>query len=143
MREAHFALSNCRRDGKWNGSIAFWIANMCAALAEATLRSYAMDLLHFLRWWAHVNHTDAIHEGALSTTSLLDYLRFQAGQHPRPTAPTINHRVGVVERALHSEFPDAGTAFKPGFHHLYWRRSPLGFNRPRPALRRGQPAARA
>jgi hypothetical protein len=24
-----------------------------------------MDLLHFLRWWAHVNHTDEI-EGALS-----------------------------------------------------------------------------
>jgi site-specific recombinase XerD len=103
-------------------------------LAEATLRSYAMDLLHFLRWWAHVNHTDAIHEGALSATSLLDYLRFQAGQHPQPTAATINHRVGVVERALHSEFPDAGTTFAPGFHHLYWRRSPLGFSRPRPAL---------
>jgi hypothetical protein len=93
-----------------------------------------MDLLHFLRWWAHVNHTDAIHEGALSATSLLDYLRFQAGQHPQPTAATINHCVGVVERALHSEFPDAGTTFAPGFHHLYWRRSPLGFSRPRPAL---------
>ena len=33
-------------------------------LAETTLRSYAMDLLHFLRWWASVNHTDAISEGA-------------------------------------------------------------------------------
>ena len=99
-------------------------------LAEATLRSYAMDLLHFLRWWAHVNHTDAIHEGALSATSLLDYLRFQAGQHPQPTAATINHRVGVVERALRNEFPDAGVVFVPGFHNYYWRRSPLGFGRP-------------
>src|ERR1700704_5544146 len=53
-------------------------------LAETTLRSYAMDLLHFLRWWAHVNHTDAIHEGALSATSLLAYVRFQTGQHPQP-----------------------------------------------------------
>ena len=103
-------------------------------LAEATLRSYAMDLLHFLRWWASVNHTDAIHEGALSATSLLDYLRFQAGQHPQPTASTINHRVGVVERALRNEFPDAGVVFAPGFHNYYWRRSPLGFGRPRPAL---------
>ena len=31
-------------------------------LAETTLRSYAMDLLHFLRWWDSVNHTDAIRE---------------------------------------------------------------------------------
>jgi site-specific recombinase XerD len=105
-------------------------------LAEATLRSYAMDLLHFLRWWANANHTDAINEGALSATSLLDYVRFQAGQHPQPAAATINHRVGVVERALHSEFPDVGSAFVPGFHHFYWRRSPLGFSRPRPALSR-------
>jgi len=103
-------------------------------LADATLRSYAMDLLHFLRWWAHVNHTGVIHEGALSATPLLDYLRFQTGQHPQPTAATINHRVGVVERALRNEFPDAGVVFAPGFHNHYWRRSPLGFGRPRPAL---------
>jgi len=93
-----------------------------------------MDLLHFLRWWVDVKHTDTIHEGALSATSLLDYLRFQAGQHPQPTASTINHRVGVVERALRNEFPDAGVVFAPGFHNYYWRRSPLGFGRPRPAL---------
>jgi hypothetical protein len=36
--------------------------------AENTLRSYATDLL--------------------------DYLRFQAGQHPQPAAATINRRVG-------------------------------------------------
>ena len=33
-------------------------------LAETSLRSYAMDLLHFLRWWASVNQTDAISDGA-------------------------------------------------------------------------------
>jgi site-specific recombinase XerD len=37
-------------------------------LAENTVRSNALDLLHFLRWWASVNHTDAINEGALSLT---------------------------------------------------------------------------
>lgn len=56
-------------------------------LALTTLRSYAMDLLHFLRWWASVNHTDAISEETLSATSLLDYVRFQAGQHPSPRPP--------------------------------------------------------
>ena len=105
-------------------------------LAETTLRSYAMDLLHFLRWWASVNHTDAISESALSATVLLDYLRFQAGHHPQPAAATINRRVGVVERALRNEFPDTASPFAPGFHHFYWRRSPLGYGRPRPALSR-------
>jgi len=105
-------------------------------LAETTLRSYAMDLLHFLRWWASLNHTDAISEGILSAAVLVDYLRFQAGQRPRPAAATINRRVGVVERALRNEFPDTASPFVPGFHHLYWRRSPLCFGRPHLALSR-------
>jgi site-specific recombinase XerD len=103
-------------------------------LAETTLRSYAMDLLHFLRWWASVNHTDAISEGALSATVLLDYIRFQSGHDPQPAAATINRRVGVVERALRNEFPDSASPVAPGFNHFYWRRSPLGYGRPRPAL---------
>jgi integrase len=105
-------------------------------LAETSLRSYAMDLLHFLRWWASVNQTDAISESTLSATVLLDYLRFQAGHHPQPAAATINRRVGVVERALRNEFPDTASPFAPGFHHFYWRRPPLGYGRPRPALSR-------
>jgi integrase/recombinase XerD len=105
-------------------------------LAETTLRSYAMDLLHFLRWWASVNHTDAVTEDALSATVLLDYLRFQAGQQPKPAAATTNRRIGVVECALRNEFPDVVSPFAPGFHHFYWRHSPLGFGRPRPTLSR-------
>jgi len=105
-------------------------------LADNTLRSYALDLLHFLRWWASVNHTDAINQGALSASVLLDYLRFQAGHLPKPAAATINRRVGVVERALRNEFPDAASPFAPGFHRFYWRRSPLGYGCPRPALSR-------
>lgn len=104
--------------------------------AEATLRSYAMHLLHFSRWWSSVKHTDVIDEGALSATVLLDYVRYQAGHHPQPAAAAINRRVGVVERALRNEFPDAVSPFAPGFHHFYWRRSPLGYGRPRPALSR-------
>ena len=38
-------------------------------------------------------------------TVLLDYLRFQAAQQPKPAAATINRRVGVVECALRNAFP--------------------------------------
>lgn len=105
-------------------------------LAETSLRSYAMDLLHFLRWWASVNHTDAVSEDALRSSALLDYVRSQSGEDPRPAAASINRRVGVVERALRNAFPEATTAFVPGFQHVYWRRSPLGYGRPCPAMSR-------
>ncbi len=105
-------------------------------LAETTLRAYAMDLLHFLRWWDNVNHTDAIDESALNESVLLGYLRFQASHQPRPAAATINRRVGLVDRALRAEFPDTATPFVPGFQRFYWRRSPLCFGRPHVALSR-------
>jgi site-specific recombinase XerD len=41
-------------------------------LAETTLRSYALDLLHFLRWWVGVHNTDTIAEAALTESTLLD-----------------------------------------------------------------------
>ena len=103
-------------------------------VADSTLRSYAHDLLHFLRWWVTVNQTDAITERALSESTLLDYIRFQANQQPRPAAASINRRVGVAERALRREFPEVPCQFVPDFQHFYWRRSRLGFGRSRPAL---------
>ena len=89
-------------------------------LAETTLRSYAMDLLHFLRWWVSVNHTDAVSESVLSATVLLDYLRFQAGQQPKPAAATINRRVGVVECAFFVDAPGplgGAGVLSSGHHH--------------------------
>lgn len=105
-------------------------------LAETTLRSYALDLLHFLRWWVGVHHTDAIAEAALTESTLLDYVRFQSGQQSRPAAASINRRIVVAERALRNEFPDAPCQFAPGFHQLHWQRAPMGIGRPRLALSR-------
>ena len=49
-------------------------------LADNTLRSYAHELLHFLRWWESVHHTEALTEDSLMESTLLDYVRFQSGQ---------------------------------------------------------------
>ena len=51
-------------------------------VADLTLRSYAQHLLHFLRWWESVHHTDVITQDALTESTLLDYVRFQSGQQP-------------------------------------------------------------
>lgn len=104
-------------------------------LANTTLRCYAMDLLHFLRWWAGINQTDAVAENALASV-LPDYVRFQAGLQPRPAPATINRRVIVVGCALRNEFPDAAHTPEPGFSNFYWLRSSLGCGRFRPARSR-------
>ena len=105
------------------------------SVAETTLRSYAYDLLHFLRWWVGVNHTTAVTEKTLTESTLLDYIRFQTNQLPQPAA-SINRRVGIAERALQLAFPQAQAPFVPGFQYGYWRPIPLGTARPRPALSR-------
>ena len=112
--------------------------DQCAVrgLAWHTLRGYAFALAQFVRWWNELNSTDEVTEAALSATTLLDYLRYQAEQEPRPAPNTINTRVWVAERALRCLFPDAMPPTAPGFQQLYWRQSKLGYGRRRPALTR-------
>jgi integrase/recombinase XerD len=106
------------------------------SVAQTTLRSYAYDLLHFLRWWVSVHRLTAIAEKALTESTLLDYIRFQINQQPPAAAASINRRVGIAERALRLAFPDATVPFVPGFQYGYWRPRPLSAGRPRPALTR-------
>jgi hypothetical protein len=56
-------------------------------LADATLRTYAHELLHFLRWWESVHHTDVVTKDDLTESTLLDYVRFQSSQERELTAP--------------------------------------------------------
>ena len=100
-------------------------------LADNTLKSYAHELLHFLRWWDSVHHTDAINKDALTESTLLDYVRFQSGQQRELTGGTINQRVAIVDRALRTVFPDAPGQIAPGFQQTYWQRAPMGIGRPR------------
>jgi len=102
-------------------------------VADSTLRSYAHDLLHFLRWWAGAHQTCTITH-ALNESTFLDYIRFQINQNPPPAAQSINRRVGTAERAMRREFPEAPRLFAPGFQNWHWRQSRLGYGRLRPAL---------
>jgi len=105
-------------------------------LADKSLRLYAQELLHFVRWWESIHHTGAIAEGDLTESTLLDYVRFQSSQQPKPAGSTINHRVAVADRALRNEFPDAPCQVAPGFHQAYLQRRPMGLGRPHLALSR-------
>ena len=105
-------------------------------LANTSLRTYAYDLLHFVRWWESVHHAGDIREGDLSESTLLDYVRFQSSQQPRPSPSAINDRVAVADRAIRNEFPEAPCQIAHGFHHAFLRRKPMGLGRPRMALSR-------
>jgi integrase/recombinase XerD len=103
-------------------------------VAETTLRSYAYDLLNFLRWWAGTHGSVLIDEGSVSESTLLEYIRFQAAQNPPPAPASMNRRLTVAERVLRLECPNVGAQSAPDFQYWYRRRSPLGIGRWRPAL---------
>jgi integrase len=105
-------------------------------LADKTLRTYAHNLLHFVRWWESLHQTGDVVEGDLAESTLLDYVKFQSSQLPRPSGSTINDRIAVVDRALHNQFPDAPCQMARGFHQAFLRRGPMGLGRPRMATSR-------
>jgi integrase/recombinase XerD len=105
-------------------------------LANTSLRIYGYHLLHFVRWWESVHDTGDIREGDLTESTLLDYVRFQSSQQPRPSPSTINDRVAVAERAIRSVFPEAPCQIASGFHQAFLRRKPMGLGRPRMAMSR-------
>jgi len=99
-------------------------------LAPRSLRLYAHNLLHFVRWWASTHRTGDVLEGDLTESTLLNYVRFQSSIEPKPSGSTINDRVAVADRA------DAPCQVARGFHQAYLRRQPMGLARPRWAISR-------
>jgi hypothetical protein len=112
LGKAHSPFRVAQRNGQeveWTNR--FLDQQRVRGVADSTLRSYAHDLLHFLRWWAAAQQTAAIAKETRTETTFLDYIRWQVDQHPAPAAASINRRVGTVERALRLEFPDAPRLF--------------------------------
>ena len=98
-------------------------------LAATTLRAYAYNLLHFVRWWESLHHTGDIVERDLTASTLLDYLKFQCSHQPPFSSSTINVRIGVADRALRNEFPNAPSPMAQGFQQAYRHRGQLGLGR--------------
>ncbi len=105
-------------------------------VADRTLRTYAHNLLHFVRWWESIHYSGNIVLAELSESTLLDYVRFQSSQQPPPASSTINDRVAVADRALHHSFPEAPCQIARGFHQAFLYRRPMGLGRPRLAMSR-------
>ena len=59
-------------------------------LANTTLRIYAHNLLHFVRWWESAHHTGDVREGDLIESTLLDYVKFPV--QPTTSAFSFHHQ---------------------------------------------------
>jgi site-specific recombinase XerD len=102
----------------------FLDAQHIRGLSLRSLRAYGYDLLDFVRWWSR--RARRLSLSALDESRLLDYVRAQVEREPKPSAPTINHRL-VVVRALYrfcfqKEIPRARASVQS--------RIPLSFGRP-------------
>jgi integrase len=141
QQTAHNAHSPFRVVEQTTGREVGWInryldREYVRRLANTTLRTYAHHLLHFVRWWESLHHTGDIVEGDLTESTLLDYVRFQSSQQPRPSPSSINDRVVVADRGLRNEFPNAPCQMASGFHQPFLRRRPMGLGRPRVVMSR-------
>jgi site-specific recombinase XerD len=112
----------------------FLDAQRIRQLSLRSLRAYGYDLLHFARW--RLQHpSPTLPE--MDESTLLDYVRDQLNEKPKPTPQTINHRLGVL-RALygfHSGHPLPTGLYR--FQRFYRTRSPLGYGRPHPVFAAG------
>jgi integrase len=106
----------------------FLDAQCLRALSPLTLRMYAYQLLHFGRWWSDRQQPWAAPPHTLGA----DYIRFQLGEQPTPSAPTVNARLELVRRLCQFHFGH-NTADDPRLRRRYRRRFESGYGRPQPA----------
>jgi len=114
---------------------AFLDAQRIRQLSLRSLRAYAYDLLHFARWWAEQLLPQPLSE--ITQSTLLDYVRHQLDQQPKPTPQTVNHRLGVLRCLYRFHYGREVPAGQSHFQRTYTTRSPLGYGRPRRALALG------
>jgi integrase/recombinase XerD len=102
-------------------------------LSPRSLRAYAYDLLHFARWFQ--NQPQTLPE--ITDSTLLDYVRHQLNEQPRPTTQTMNHRLTVIRCLYRFHFGEEIPAGQVHLQRPYTTRPPLGYGRPNRVIARG------
>lgn len=98
-------------------------------LRKFSLSSYAYALLHFVRWWAAQPGVDIMQFRAEQFTeaTLVDYVRDQVNQLPKPTPENVNYRSALLRRLFrfyfHQDMPHSPYLIR----RSWYRRSPLGY----------------
>jgi site-specific recombinase XerD len=75
-------------------------------LAQLSIRSYAYTILHFVRWWSQQPDVDVwdFRAGQFTEATLVDYVRSQLNEVPKPTPENINQRSSMLRRLFRFHF---------------------------------------
>jgi integrase len=109
-------------------------------LAALSLRAYANNILHFVRWWSARPGVDVTRftAGQFTEATLVDYVRDQLNQKPQPGPLNINNRSAMLRRLFrfyfHEDMPHAPSC---RVERIWLRRSPLGYGLGRVAVAPG------
>jgi site-specific recombinase XerD len=125
-------MDETRRELPW---INRFLDSQCVrGLAPLSLRSYANTLLHFARWWSTQPGVDLFDFRAecFTESTLIDYVRAQLDELPRPTPEYINARAGLLRRLFRFHFQQDIPHAPYSLRRNYYRRSPLGYGRRTP-----------
>ncbi len=101
----------------------FLDAQAVRGLAPLTLRMYAVQFLHFGRWWNRVYGEWRLPP----STMLAEYIRCQLQEQPPPQTGTINARLGLVHRLCAFHFGEEAGWQDVRLRHHYLRRSLAGY----------------
>ena len=100
----------------------FLDAQAVRGLAPLTLRMYAVQLLHFGRWWSRMYGEWRLPP----STMLAEYIRAQLQQQPPPETGSINARLCLVHRLCAFHFGEEAGWQDLRLRHRYLRRSLAG-----------------
>jgi integrase/recombinase XerD len=119
--------------GELDWTNAFLDAQCLRQLSPRSLRIYAYDLLDFARWF-ELQHQPL---AQITESTIVNYVRHQLEQDPKPRPQTVNHRLGTVRCCYRFYTGQEIPADKMHFQRRYTKRSPLGYGRPRRGIARG------
>jgi site-specific recombinase XerD len=124
------------RGGELEWANRFLDVQCVRGLAPLTLRMYAQTILHFARWWSRQPGVDATRFAAehFSEATLVDYVRAQLDERPKPCAELINQRSAMLRRLFRFYFHDDIPHGPYRLLRAWIRRSPLGYGRGRKAV---------
>lgn len=113
----------------------FLDAQCVRGLQTLSLHSYAYTLLHFVRWWSKRPGVDVMRFAAEQFTeaTLVDYVRDQLNEQPKPAPENINRRAFLLRRLFRFYFQQDMPHAPYLIQRTWYRRSPLGYGRGRVA----------
>lgn len=105
-------------------------------LAPLSIRAYANLILHFVRWWARRPGVDvtSFRADQFTEATLVDYVREQLDERPKPCVELINFRSGMLRRLFRFHFHEEMPHGPYRLQRTWFRRSPLGYGRGRRAV---------